>query len=320
MKYSLKDRLTSGILFLFILSLFIYYEVGQHVEIAGISKKVEVVAHRGAAGYAPENTMSAFHKALHMEADYIELDIHVSKDGHLIVMHDLTLNRTTDGYGSVSDYTLEELKELDAGSYFSEKFAGEQIPTLDEVLEEFLGEIGILIEMKSPWNYPDMEVRLSTLLTEALEKYEGDEALVIVQSFDQESLKSFKELMPEIPVAVLIYNRNQLSGPMLQEYATYADYVNPRWDLVTSAIVQQIHSYDMRVMTWTSARALNLGPYVTAGVDGIITGYPDNVPKPIIPFWLVYITLSILFTMLIMGIVKRLKGLSMYLLLRRSER
>ena len=116
----------------------------KQVEMAGMIS----VAHRGASSYAPENTQAAFRKGLELGADFLECDVHLSKDGELIIMHDDKVDRTTNGTGFVKDYTLAELKELDAGVLFGASFNGEKIITLDELLEEFYGEIGLLIELK----------------------------------------------------------------------------------------------------------------------------------------------------------------------------
>ena len=116
---------------------------------------VLVIAHRGFSGAAPENTLAAFKKAMEVDSDMMELDVRFSKDGQVVVMHDDTLDRTTNGRGKVSDYTLKELKQFDAGSWFAPQFAGEQIPTLVEVLEFAKGRIPVNFEIKdeSPSRY-----------------------------------------------------------------------------------------------------------------------------------------------------------------------
>ena len=119
--------------------------------------KIMNIAHRGASGYAPENTLAAFDKAVEMQADYIEIDVQLSKDDLPVVIHDDTLDRTTNGTGNISAYTLQELKSLDAGSWFDKKYAGEKIPSLNEVLEMYGEKINILIELKSPELYPGVE-------------------------------------------------------------------------------------------------------------------------------------------------------------------
>lgn len=124
------------------------------------------IAHRGASGHAPENTMAAFEKAFEMKADYIEIDVQMTKDGELIAIHDTTVNRTTNGTGSVGDYTLEEIQQLDAGSWFGQEFVGERIPTFEEIIDTYRGKIGLLIELKSPELYPGVEEKVAEALME----------------------------------------------------------------------------------------------------------------------------------------------------------
>ena len=125
---------------------------------------MENVAHRGATGYAPENTIAAFDLAVDMKADYIEIDVQRSKDGELVVIHDTTVNRTTNGSGKVGALTFEQLRSLDTGSFKGEQFAGEQIPTFEEILDRYHGKIGILIELKAPELYPGIEEQVAEAL------------------------------------------------------------------------------------------------------------------------------------------------------------
>ncbi|MBN2908927.1 glycerophosphodiester phosphodiesterase [Polycladomyces sp. WAk] len=240
--------------------------------------KVITVAHRGASGYAPENTMAAFEKAVEMKADYIELDVQLSKDGHLVVIHDTTVDRTTDGTGKVGNLTLEELRKLDAGSYFGPEFAGERIPTLEEVLDAFRGKTGILIEMKAPHLYPGIEQKVADALAERnLDKPKNGK--IIVQSFDFHSLKKFHNILPDVPIGVLTSGASHLTDHMLQEFKAYADYVNPHLSYVNKDLVNRIHALDMGIMAWTVRDQSQVAPLLEAGVDGIITDYPDYVPR-----------------------------------------
>lgn len=239
--------------------------------------KVITVAHRGASGYAPENTMAAFEKAVEMKADYIELDVQLSKDGQLVVIHDTTVDRTTDGTGKVGSLTLEELRKLDAGSYFGPEFAGERIPTLEEVLDAFRGKTGILIEIKAPHLYPGIEQKVADALVERnMDKPENGK--IIVQSFDFNSLKKFHHILPDVPIGVLTSGASHLTDPMLQEFKTFADYVNPNLAYVNKDLVNRIHALNMGIMAWTVRDQSQVGPLLEAGVDGIITDYPDYVP------------------------------------------
>jgi glycerophosphoryl diester phosphodiesterase len=241
--------------------------------------RVETVAHRGGAGHAPENTMSAFHNAFEMKADYLELDVHVSKDGELVVIHDPTVDRTTNGTGYVKDLTLEELKNLDAGSSFAPEFAGEKIPTLSEVLDEFRGKIGILIEIKAPLLYPDIEEKIADeLIKRNMHKPKNEK--IIVQGFYHPSVKEFHELLPEVPVGVLTQSNDELTDEALEDYRTYADYVNPVLGTVTPELIERIHGVGMKTMAWTVGwRPEQVQPLLEARVDVIITDYIDWVPR-----------------------------------------
>ena len=182
----MKKGIMTGLIGVLFLTTLLF--IGGNVSAA--SKDVETIAHRGASGYAPENTMAAFEKAVDMKADYFELDVQMTKDGKLVVIHDTSVDRTTDGSGMVKDLTLEEIHNLDAGSWFGEEFANERIPTLGEVLDEFRGKSGILIEIKSPSLYPGIEEKIAAELSARnLDKPNNNK--IIVQSFDQESVQIF---------------------------------------------------------------------------------------------------------------------------------
>lgn len=239
---------------------------------------IETVAHRGAAGYTPENTMAAFDKAVEMDSDYIELDVQMSKDGELVVIHDITVDRTTDGSGRVGDLTYEELRKLDAGSWYGEEFKGEHLPTLDEVLDAYEDETKFLIELKSPSLYPGIEEKVNDALEKRdLDKPEDDS--VIVQSFDFHSMQKFHEINGEVPIGVLTSNPKDLTAKSLEIFKEYADYVNPSKDEVDRDLVDQIHELDMGIMPWTVRAKEDVQPLLDAGVDGIITDYPDYIPE-----------------------------------------
>ncbi|TKD72661.1 glycerophosphodiester phosphodiesterase [Pseudalkalibacillus hwajinpoensis] len=240
------------------------------------TKSVQTVAHRGASGYAPENTMAAFEKSVEMKADYFELDVQLTKDGELIVIHDTSVDRTTNGSGKVKDMTLEELKHLDAGSWFGEEFAGEKLPTLGEVLDAYRGKSGILIELKSPSLYPGIEEKVAAELAKRnMDKPHNNK--VIVQSFDHESVETLHSILPSVPTGVLV--SYTMSDEQLNEVARYSDYVNPGKWLITSDFVDRIHENGMEAQAWTVRDIDSVDPLLEAGVDGIITDYPDYVNR-----------------------------------------
>ncbi len=243
---------------------------------AGERKQVDNVAHRGAAGYAPENTIAGFDLAVDMKSDYIEIDVQRSKDGELVVIHDTTVDRTTDGTGKVGELTFEQLKSLDAGSWKGEQFAGETIPTFEEVLERYHGKVGILIELKAPELYPGIEKEVA----EALEKRNLDKPQnekIIIQSFNFESMKKMDQLLPQVPIGVLTYHRADTTPEALQEFSTYAEWFNPSYGIVSEELVDEVHSLDMQIGSWT-VRSQEAADFLfEMKVDAIITDYPDYV-------------------------------------------
>lgn len=242
----------------------------------GERKQVSNVAHRGATAYTPENTIAAFDLAVDMKADYIEIDVQRSKDGELVLIHDTTVDRTTDGTGKVGDLTLEQLRSLDAGSWKGEQFAGEPIPTFEEILDHYHGKIGILIELKAPELYPGIEEQVAAALIERnLHKPQNEK--IIIQSFNFESIKKMDQLLPKVPIGVLTSNRADTTLEALQEFSTYADWFNPSYAIVTKELVNQVHSLGMQIGSWT-VRSQEAADFLfEMGVDAIISDYPDYV-------------------------------------------
>ncbi|MFL0498863.1 glycerophosphodiester phosphodiesterase [Priestia megaterium] len=245
-------------------------------ETTGDLRKVDNVAHRGASAYAPENTIAAFDKAVEMKSDYIEIDVQRSKDGKLVVIHDTTVDRTTDGSGKVGNLTFKELRNLDAGSWKGEQFTGAQIPTFDEILDRYHGKIGILIELKAPELYPGIEENIAKTLKERnLDKPQNEK--IIVQSFNHNSMKKMNELLPKVPIGVLTSSSADTTEQALQEFSTYADYFNPSYGIVTPDLVNQVHSLGMKIGSWTVRSQEAADFLLDVGVDAIITDYPDYV-------------------------------------------
>lgn len=246
--------------------------------------QVDVIAHRGASGYAPENTIAAFDKAVAMKADYFELDVQMSKDGELVVIHDTTVNRTTNIDSEtpvrVGELTLDELRQLDAGSYFSPDFAGERIPTFEETLDKYRGKIGILIELKSPALYEGIEQKVAdALIARNMDKPNNEK--IIIQSFDFDSVKKIHELLPDMPTGVLTSNKADLTDTSLKNIVAYSDYVNAHMGNVMEdeTLVNRIHALGMKITPWTVRAPDQVAPLINAGVDGIVTDYPDYVPQ-----------------------------------------
>jgi glycerophosphoryl diester phosphodiesterase len=256
--------------------LFSPFQQAFAAETTGELRKVDNVAHRGATGYAPENTIAAFDKGVEMKADYIEIDVQRSKDGELVIIHDNTVDRTTDGSGYVKDLTFEQISSLDAGSWKGEQFTGEKIPTFDEILDRYHGKTGILIELKSPELYPGIEGQVAQKLKERnLDKPQNEK--IIIQSFNFESMKITNSLLPKVPIGVLTSNRAHTTEQALKEFATYADYFNPSYGIVSKELVDQVHSLGMKIQSWTVRSQEAADFLLEMNVDGIITDYPDYV-------------------------------------------
>lgn len=234
------------------------------------------IGHRGAAGHCPENTFSSFRKALHIGVDYIEIDIQITKDGELVIIHDPTVNRTTNGKGKVKDLTLQEIKKLDAGSWYHPQFKHERIPTFGEFLDEFSGKVGLLLELKNPILYPGIEEKvIQELLKRGLATGENDD--VIVQSFDQNSLKRFHQHLPSIPIGVLVKKRvmKRLTNKELQSFSTYATYVNPKITMANMRLMNRIHQYGFKTFIWTIKKKKEVSLLKNYQVEGMISDYPD---------------------------------------------
>jgi glycerophosphoryl diester phosphodiesterase len=229
---------------------------------------------------APENTLAAFDLAVAKGADVIELDVRRSRDGRLVVMHDATVDRTTDGTGRVADLTWDELRRLDAGGSFGPDFAGEPVPSLEEVLDRYAGRVGLLIELKEPLLYPDMLRDLA----EALERrglQDGEGGRVAVQSFDAGAIRRLRTLTPRLPIGVVVGDKPSaaITEEDLERLAAFANFVNLRLDMVNRELIASVHAQGMRVFAWTVRHPDEIPPLLEAGVDGIVTDDPELVPK-----------------------------------------
>lgn len=236
-----------------------------------------VLGHRGASAYAPMNTIPAFELAVQQGADGVELDVHLSKDGHLIVLHDFTIDHTTDSTGYAKDLTLAQLKELDAGKKFSPAFAGTRIPTLDEVFEAVGHNLRLInVEIKSV----DLEH------TDGVEQATADciqrhnlQSSIIVSSFNPYALRRFRAILPEVAIGYLyesdtVHSAGGNVALSLMDGVPY-EACHPYHPVIDKAYMEAARSSGYRVNTWTvnePARALELQQL---GVDAIITDKPD---------------------------------------------
>ena len=229
-------------------------------------------AHRGASYHAPENTLSAFQLARDMGADGIELDVQLSHDGTAVVIHDATVDRTTDGFGAVADLTLAELKELDAGSWVSSDFAGERIPTLTEVFEAVGQDLLLNLELKVMVSEP---TGLEEVVVSLIAHY-GMEGRVLISSFNPLALQRVRRAHPHIPLA-LLYGAS-LPGAELERWVQDLQplaALHPEHRLVNATHLAWAREHNCRVNTWTVDEPKEMRRLLALGVEGLITNRPD---------------------------------------------
>ena len=240
--------------------------------------KIQVVAHRGASGYAPETTLEAYRLALETGVDFVEMDVHMLRDGTPVAIHDADVKRTTNGKGRISELTLAELKTLDAGSWFNRaypqkarpEYIGLKVPTLEEVLKLTGGSsAGCYIEIKDPERYPP-ELESSVLSLVRKSRMEKRSRVI---SFSPTSIKKIKALDPSIQTGLLVSRR--LGDPVRATIDVSADELAIRHDLVNAATVGSAHDKGLSVSVWTVDREQDMERMIRMGVDRITTDYPD---------------------------------------------
>ena len=228
-------------------------------------------AHRGASHDAPENTLAAFHLARDLGADGVELDVQASKDGEAVVIHNFTVDATTDGQGAVNDKTLAELKELDAGYWFDERYAGQRIPTLQEVIVEVGHQLLLNIELKT------QGLGSARLAAEVVRLIE-DHNLVhrtIVSSFNPFALRQVKRLNPRINTGPI--HSFDLPGHLVRTLLTLLTVPNalhPDKNLLAREYMNWAQEKGYRVNAWTVDEPAEMKRLIALGVDGIITNRP----------------------------------------------
>nr|WP_245802042.1 glycerophosphodiester phosphodiesterase [Fictibacillus arsenicus] len=254
---------------------------GFTADAAEKEKEILNVAHRGASGYAPEHTLTSYKMGEQMHGDYIEVDLQMTKDGELIAMHDETLDRTTNGTGQVKDYTLEEIKELDAGSWFNEKYPekanpeyeGLKVPTLEEVFQTFGKNANYYIETKSPEVYPGMEEKLSKLVDE----YRIDKDTLLVQSFSSASLLKMNQIDPSIKLVQLMWYTSPaaLSDAEVEAIKQYAVGIGPNSTMIDKDYVQKTVQNGLEIHPYTVNEKEEMHKLIDWGVTGMFTNFPD---------------------------------------------
>lgn len=275
------------------------------------------VAHRGASSYAPEHTLAAYQLAIDQGADYVEQDLQITKDGVLVCLHDLTLERTTNVEDvfperarrhrgrktwPVADFTLSEIKQLDAGSWFSRKFAGERVPTWQEAIDLIRGRAGLFPETKDPEEYDQRGFDMAAMTLEVLQENGLDRpgadprTPVIIQSFSPASLKRMKALGTQLPLMLLISDRDRrrgawLSDGGLKQVREFAEGIGPAKSLLVSdrTLATRAHALGLSITPYTF-RAAGLPPWRNVkdemarylyeiGADALFTDNPDQFPR-----------------------------------------
>lgn len=270
------------------------------------SQDVKIIAHRGASGHAPESTAFALDQAIDMNADWLELDIQITEDGHLVAFHDDEISRTSNGEGEIGDHTLEELKELDTGSWFNEdnpdkadeRFEAAEILTLEEIFDTYGSEVNYYIETKSTYLNEDMEEPMVQMVEEF-----GYEDNVIIQSFHQDSLETISELNNELTLVQLLWWEvdeetgekqewldttpapSEMTDEDFQIIANYADGVGMHLDyydgteVIDESFVQELRNHDFMVHVYTINEEDDMERLIDWGVTGLFTDFPDRLDQ-----------------------------------------
>lgn len=226
------------------------------------------VGHRGAKGYEPENTLCSFKKAIELGADMIEFDVHVCKSGEIVVIHDEDVNRTTNGKGKVTDKSLAELKELNAGK-------GAKIPTLEEVLDCFEGRIKLDIELKGY----NCATRVADMIDVHVKTRGLDRSEILVTSFEHDTLlMQFHEASPETPIGLLFWKVPEYFAEKAAEMG--AAYVALYHKNTTKKVVKKAHNRGLKVVVWTVNKPEEIERARDIGVDGIASDFPDRLNQP----------------------------------------
>lgn len=280
------SRLLKAPLF-FILSVGAYIVLVALVNLNTVAQpnnNLTVIAHRGASSVAPENTLASAEQGITYGADMIELDVHLTKDGEVVVIHDHELERTTNGTGVIAEKTLKELKTLDAGSWKDPKFSTEKIPTLDEFLKLVNGRAIVLIEIKSNGKklYEGIEQKIWDIV-DANNAHEW----IQYQSFHPKVINNFLAIDAKCPIYLLIVGRMPLLpfyyddairwGSPFKKWKGKVLGINPNVGFASKAFINKAHKHGFKVFSWTANDDKDIEKLKKNGADGIITNYPQKL-------------------------------------------
>lgn len=230
------------------------------------------MAHRGASGTFPENTISSFREAVRLNVESIEFDVHLSKDEELIIIHDSSVVRTTDGSGKVEALTLEEIRKFDAGAKFNSRFSGERIPTLSETLDIMPGNMRLNIHVKA---YPSNRATVAEKVIDEIVRRDILESAFFTS--DSETVETAKKMNTDINICNL---SGQDSGNYVDFSKSLGSYIlQPGRQIATRELVEKAHANGMEVNVFYADEEEDMLALVEMGVDGILTNFPERLKK-----------------------------------------
>lgn len=248
----------------------------QKVQLSKHHRKISLIAHRGASDAAPENTLAAIKKALQSPVDFIEIDVHQTKDGEVVLMHDATVNRTTNGQGEIVNFTLSEIKKLDAGLWYNLAYQQERVPTLEETLKLVRGRKKLLIEIKKGQDdfYPGIENKILSIIQQ-----HKAQNWCIVQSFYDDVLQNIWKSEFAVPTHKLIvakfpfipvYFDHRLRWGNFDKYDR-AMAINANQYFITQGFVKELHNSGFKTYPWNLNDSEAINRVLAMGADGVIT-------------------------------------------------
>lgn len=232
------------------------------------------IGHRGAAADAPENTHASFARALELSADMIECDLQLTADGHVVIIHDWTADRTTSGKGAIAEFNADELRSFEAGSWKDPAFAGERVPTLDETLDQVLPAAMLNLELKCQGTAE--EGRRLAITAVAAVRQRDAMGKVLFSSFNPEVLNELREVAPEAPIGVLWHHEDySLAFEIARHLGAIS--LHPWEATITPEVVAVAHGADLAVYTWTENETERIAELALMGCDGIISDFPARL-------------------------------------------
>lgn len=244
----------------------------QTTQLPPVKKRIAVIAHRGGAGIMPENTLAAFQRAIQLGCDYVEVDVRTTRDGKLVILHDSTLDRTTDGSGKVRDLTLAAVRRLDAGAKFSPRYRGEKVPTLDEVFELCKGEVNVYIDHK--------EAPIAEVLR-VIRRHRIEKQVIVYGGLDK--LREWKQADPQIPVLPSLPEPYRRPGGIKEfKKVLSVEALDGNMADWTAGLVEEAHREDIAVYVDNLGFSDTPEGYrhsLAMDVDGIQTDFPDDLLK-----------------------------------------